>query len=82
MDYKTFGESPQEDDKVTEIAIKDEKTGSMAAHACQQQCAADTWIFDTLCDDLDMFGRAAIVLKGDGEPAMMQVQGAVKNCSR
>ncbi len=79
MDCKTFGESLQEDDRVTMIAIKDEKTGSMAAHVFQQKGATDAWIIDRICDDLDMFGRAEIILKRDGEPPTMQAQGAVKN---
>ena len=32
MDYKVFGESATEDDKITSIIIKDESTGSVAAH--------------------------------------------------
>ncbi len=56
-DHKTSSENPQEDDKVTTIEIKDEKTGSMAAHECQQKSATDSWIIDRICDDLDMLGR-------------------------
>ena len=79
LDYKAFGEEAEEDDKVTMIVVKDEKTGSMAAHMCQQKGASDTWVVERICDDLDMFGHTEIILKGDGEPALVQVQGAVKN---
>ncbi len=79
MDYETFGENPRDGDKVTVILIKDEQTATVAAHVYHQNGTTDAWIIDRICEDLAMFGRAEIILRGDGEPAMMQVQGAVKN---
>ena len=31
-----------------------------------------------MCDDIDLFGHSGVVLKGDGEPALVQVQSAIK----
>ena len=41
MDYKLFGEASTEEDKVTMIVVKDETTGCVAAHVCEQKSAAD-----------------------------------------
>ena len=68
MDYKSFGEASTEEDKVTMIVVKDETTGCAAAHVCEQKGA----------DDIDLFGHSGVVLKGDGEPALVQVQSATK----
>ena len=78
MDYKSFGEDADGDDKLTMIVLKDQVTGCVAAHVCLQKGASDQWTVDRVCDDLDMFGHTEIVLKSDGEPAIMQVQNAVK----
>ena len=78
MDYKTLGEEADEDDKITMMVIKDEASGCVAAHVCSQKGASDQWLVSRICDDLDMFGHTEIVLKSDGEPAIVQVQNAVK----
>ena len=78
MDYKTFGEHPGEDDKMTMVVMKDEMTGCVAAHVCQTKGATDQWIVDRLCDDIELFGHTEVILKSDGEPSMVQVQGAIR----
>ena len=78
MDYKTFGEDAGEDDKITAIIAKDEISGSTAAHVCTQKGAQDRWVVDRICDDTEMFGHTDIILRGDGEPAMIQLQNAIK----
>ena len=78
MDYKTFGEDGDEDDKITAIVAKDEVSGSIAAHVCIQKGAQDRWVVDRICDDIDLFGHTDIILKGDGEPALVQLQNAIK----
>ena len=79
MDYKSFGEAPTEEDKVTMIVVKDETTGCVAAHVCEQKGAMDKWAVERVCDDIDMFGHTEVLLKGDGEPALVQVQTAIKD---
>ena len=37
MDYKTFGEKENEDDKLTMIVLRDETYGSTSAHICKQK---------------------------------------------
>ena len=78
MDYKTFGENPGEDDKMTMVVMKDEMTGCVAAHVCQTKGATDQWIVDRLCDDIELFGHTEVILESDGEPSMVQVQGAIR----
>ena len=78
MDYKTFGESPSEDDKLTMIVLKDETTGCVAAHVCQSKGSTDRWVVDRLCDDVELFGHSEVILKSDGEPSIVQVQGAIR----
>ena len=79
MDHKSFGEASTEEDKVTVIVLKDETTGCVAALVCDQRSAADKWVVRaSVCDDIDLFGHRGVVLKGDGEPALVQVQSAIK----
>ena len=33
---------------------------------------------ERLIDDINLLGHTEIILKGDGEPSLMQVQGAIK----
>ena len=60
------------------IFVKDETTGFVAAHVCEQEYAADKWVVERVCDHIDLFGHSGVVLKGNGEPALVQVQSAVK----
>ena len=62
MDYKSFGEA---------------STGCVAAHVCEQKSAADKWVAERVCDDIDLFGHSGVVLEGDGEPALVQVQSII-----
>ena len=78
MDYKSFGEASTEEEKVTMILVKDETTGCVAAYVCEHKCAADNWVVERVCDDIDLFGHSGVVLKRDGEPALVRVQSAIK----
>ena len=78
MEYKSFEESAEEGDKVTMIVAKCESTGTVAAHICDQKGAADKWIIGRVCNDIDILGHTEIILKGDGEPALVQLQGVIK----
>ena len=35
MDYKAFGESEHDDDKIHMVVVKDESTGCVSAHVCE-----------------------------------------------
>ena len=42
-----------------------------------KKSAADKWVVERVCDS-DLFGHSGVVLEGDGEPALVQVQSAIK----
>ena len=63
MDYKSFGEASTEEDNVTMIVVKDETTGCVAALVCEQNSAADKWVVDRVCDDIELFGHSGMCSK-------------------
>ena len=73
MDYKEFGEAEDSEDKIKTIILKDEESGWMAAHVVEQKGSADQWAVQRILDDIRMFGHTDIIMKGDGEPALVQV---------
>ena len=74
MDCKEFGEAEDSEDKIKTIIVKDEDSGCLAAHVVEQKCAAYQWAIQRILDDIRMFGHTDIIMKGDGEPALVQVQ--------
>ena len=70
MDYKAFGQT-EEDTKITMMVSRDGRTGMTHAHKCNQKGAADKWAVEQVKKDIDTMGYADIVLKTDGEPAML-----------
>ena len=40
------------------IVVKDETTGCVAAHVCEQRRTADKWVVERVCDDFDLFGHS------------------------
>ena len=74
MDYKEFGEAEESEDKIKTIILKAEESGCMAAHGVEQKGSADHWAVQRILDDIRMFGHMGIIMKGDGEPALVQVQ--------
>ena len=64
--YKAF------DDKILMIVVKGESTGCVSAHV------GDTWVVDRICNDIGLWGHTELIIKGDGEPALVQVQEATK----
>ena len=78
MDYKAFGQEFQEDDKVTSIVVKDENSKTVFAHICLQKGASDKWVVQRILEDLDHLGHVEMVLKTDGEPALVQLAREIK----
>ena len=74
LDSKEFGEAEDSEDKITTIILKDEESGCMAAHVIEQKGSAGQWAVQRILDDIRMFGHTDIIMKGDGEPALVQVQ--------
>ena len=79
VDYKAFGESEHDDDKIQMVVVKDESTGCVSAHVCEAKGAGDRWVVDRICDDIGLWGHTELIIKGDGEPALIQVQEAIKD---
>ena len=78
IDYKSLGESAVEDDKVTAIVIRDNSTKTTFAHFCTQKGSGDDWIVKQLLADIDHLGHIDLILKGDGEPALVQLMREVR----
>ena len=45
----------------------------------KQKGAGDRWGVDMICDDTGLWGHTELIIKGDGEPALVQVQEAMKD---
>ena len=79
MDYKAFSESEHDDDKIQMVVVKDESTGCVSAHVCEAKGAGDRWVVDRICDDIGLWGHTELIIMVDGEPALVQVQEAIKD---
>ena len=73
MDYKTFGQEIDTDDKATAIVMRDKKTTTTYAHICETKGASDTYVLQQLVKDIEDLGHTKIILKGDGEPALVNL---------
>ena len=77
MDYKAFGtgmEDNSTEDKIKAIVMRDQGTGMIAGHICESKGVGDRWIVSQLIDDIATWGHTEIVLKTDGEPAIVALQ--------
>ena len=73
VDYKSLGESGVEDDKITTIVIRDNSSKITFAHFCEKKGSGDEWVVEQILVDIDHLGHIDLILKGDGEPALVQV---------
>ena len=71
MDYKTFGQEEKEDDKATLIIARDRETLQTFAHLCRCKGASDEWVVDKLVEDIASLGHTKVIVKTDGEPALV-----------
>ena len=78
LDYKSFGQEEHEDDKATALVVRDKSTKTTFAHICEQKGSADAWVVRRVLEDLDHLGHVDVILKGDGEPALVQLMKEVK----
>ena len=72
-DRQEDDESEHDDDKIQMVVVKDESTGCVSAHVCEAKDAGDRWVVDRICDDIGLWGHTELIIKGDGEPALVQV---------
>ncbi len=78
LDYKSFGQEIDTDDKATAIVGRDKKTVSTFAHVCDHKGTSDRWVVNKLIEDIELMDHTEIILKGDGEPALIQLMEEIK----
>ena len=69
MDYKSLGRG-----NIQMIIMRDHHTKMTFAHPVVSKGASDKWALNRCEEDLEDLGYAELMLKGDGEPALKQVQ--------
>ena len=71
--------NPKPEDNVVKIIVaKDEDSGAVLAYRVTTKGPGDTWMIKRLVKDIEEMGRQDIILKTDGEPAMIALQSAVQ----
>ena len=78
LDYKSFGQEADRDDKTTMIVLKDRESRAMFTHICLCKGPNDVWIVDQLVSDINGMGHTEVVVKTDGEPALVKLMEAVQ----
>ena len=81
LDYKAFGQESEEGDeegKSTVLVMRDTDSISTFVHVVEQKGRGDGWIVDKLIDDIASLGYVDVLIKGDGEPALVQVMENIK----
>ncbi len=77
LDYQEFDEEAEDPQRV--IIGVDEATGSVFGHYVACKGIGDGWIVKRLVKDIEDIGRSSIILKTDGEPAIVAVQSAIQS---
>ena len=71
--------SPHETDVVVKMIVaKDEDTGTVFAYRVTNKGTSDTWVIKRLVKDIAELGRQDVIIKTDGEPAMLALQTAIQ----
>ena len=65
-------------DAVKTIVGKDEVTGATIHHKVTCKGPGDEWVVKMILKDLEELGRRDIILKTDGEPAMLALQARIQ----
>ncbi len=82
MDYDKYGEEEAVSQQVTTLVLKDSETGMLKGHVTEVKGPRDEWIVKRCCKDIEGLGHSNILLKTDGEPALVAVQSEVKRSHR
>ena len=84
LDYKSFGEcaeslnkEDQKGEKIRAVVMRDHDTGMIAAHLIERKGDSDEWLVKRLVLDIADWGRTDVVLKTDGEAAIVGLQRAI-----
>ena len=73
LDYKSFGQEGKLDDKATSIVVRDNESKTTFAHICNNKGPSDPWVKKKILEDLDLLGHVEVILKSDGEPALVSL---------
>ena len=73
LDYKSFGESDVVNDKQTMIVVRDRESRMTFSHSCVCKGCKDEWIVKSLIGDMETMGHTELIIKTDGEPALINV---------
>ncbi len=76
----SFDYNDLEKGKVMTIVGKDETSGMPINHKVSCKGPTDEWIVKRIVKDLEDLGRRDIILKTDGEPAMIALQSKIIEC--
>ena len=76
MDYQDLNETSGVSQKV--LIGKDEDNGMVFGHYIKCKGLKDEWLLKQIVRDIQELGRSDIILKTDGEPAIVAVQNAVQ----
>ena len=70
-----------EESKIAQQIIvgKDETTGMLLAHFIKCKGTGDEWLMRQLVRDIEEFGRSDVILKTDGEPAIVALQSRIQS---
>ena len=83
IDYNALDEEMQQVDesaaKLKTMVMKDETTGNVYQHKIEVKGAGDEWLSKKMCRDLEELGRRDMILKSDGEPAIVAIQSKVQS---
>ena len=77
LDYQDLNEESKIAQKI--IVGKDETTGMLLAHFIKCKGTGDEWLMRQLVRDIEEFGRSDVILKTDGEPAIVALQSRIQS---
>ena len=70
----TEGDSTEVGDAVKFLVMKDRQNKEIIAHAVPCKGVADPYVAERVVRTLDEWGKAAVCLKSDGEPALRELK--------
>ena len=83
MDYEYLGKRGRQAEEelggAPTIVMRCHRSKVTFAHVCKSKGASDTWVVKKLAKDIDSLGYGAVILRADGEPAIVQLQEAIKD---
>ena len=83
MDYMYLGNQGERLEKeeqggVPTVVMRCNRSRVTFAHVCRAKGATDEWVVKKLAKDIDSLGYGSVVLRADNEPAIVQMQEAIK----